>query len=179
MSMHKRRDMPTQVRLALATCRVLYWLKLMSLLRFCSAHKQSIIACIGMLHINYCIQCTRRGLPVYDLACGRLLVLQLTSGGGGGSTSHKLQPAQLAQLNELRSSLLQFEDKLPWNCVTRAFASSRGAWRKELAHASSLRQFVRCYKDFLQVRCNDAVSLRCIRCAAIATLCLAVFKGHS
>jgi hypothetical protein len=52
----------------------------------------------------------------------------------------------------LKASLLEFEDRLPWTCVTRGFASSRGTWRKDLAHATTLRQFVRSYKDFLQVR---------------------------
>ena len=71
-----------------------------------------------------------------------------TSGGGGGG--HKAPHPVLA---ELRAALLKLEDRLPWTCVTRGFASSRSAWRKDLGHAATLRQFVRSYKEFLPVRC--------------------------
>jgi hypothetical protein len=71
------------------------------------------------------------------------------AGGGGAAAGHKANPAAMA---ELRVSLLALEDRLPWNCVTRAFAGVRGAWRKELGHAATLRAFVRSYRDFMQAR---------------------------
>lgn len=72
--------------------------------------------------------------------------MQLTTG------SPPPTKCQQVVLSDLRTALLLFEDRLPWTCVTRAFAASRAAWRKDLSHSASLRQFVRSYTDFLHVR---------------------------
>ena len=89
---------------------------------------------------------------------------------GGATTPQKTGPGAAA-LAELRTSLLKLEDKLPWTCVTRAFSTSRSAWRKEVAGAPTLRHFVRAYKDFLPfLKIEQHLPQASLQCTAQATL---------